>query len=564
MKSISFVLTFLLSSVLAAPFESTYSSLSAREEAGLFDDLKGGSLGPRASNDALVARATDDLDELIASLGGQGKRDIEALSKREEALLGELLGSLLGGLTGGSGGVGDLTKGVTDAVGGVTGGLTGSAGGLTKELTEKLGGVTGSAGGLPKDLTEKLSGLAGGKSGEDGADKKNESDKQKREEALLGDLLGSLLGGLTGGSGGVGDLTKELTEKLGGVTGSAGGLPKDLTEKLGGLTGGVTGGKSGEDNADKKESDKQKREEAIAGLPLDSLLGKLPLKDLLSIIGGLSKGGLSKREEALAGPLENLLKGLPLKDLLSIFGGLSKRDLSKREEAIAGLPLDSLLGKLPLKDLLSIIGGLSKGGLSKREEAIAGLPFSLEDLLGLEKLLGGLGLGKRDGQELSEREVAGIGRILSLNLLPLLGKGSGKREEPKTEELIDPIFANTGVTAEGSPVERRDPFVLPPEVIKALIRQQIEEAKKGKTNSKDKSNDKDKRETASHDEVAGDVSTDDIKKILESLLGGDIKLPATDPIKKVAEDKVGDAKDAAQDASGKVKEAVAAVDPPSA
>ncbi|KAM6538858.1 hypothetical protein FALCPG4_000709 [Fusarium falciforme] len=545
MKSISFVLTLLLSSALAAPFESTYSSLSAREEAGLFDDLKGGSLGPRASDDTLVARATADLDKFLASLGGQEKRDGEAPSKREEALLGGLLDGLLGGLTGGSGGIGGAAKGATDTVGSLTGGLT-------KDLTDKLDGPTGSAGGLTKGLTDKLDGitggLTGGKSGEDGADKKG-SDKKKREEALLGDLLKTLeglTGGLTGGSGGVGGLTKgltdtvggatggltkDLTEKLGGVTGSAGSLSKDLTDKLGGLTGGLTGGKS-EDGDDKKESDKRKREEAIAGLPIS-------LEDLLGLLGlGKREEALSKREEAVA--------GLPIsiKDLLSVLG-LGKRgeeSLSKREEAI--LPIS-------LEDLLGLLGGLSKSGkktLPKREEAIAGLPISLEDLLGL---LGGL--GKRDGQELSEREVAGIGRILSLNLLPL-GKGSGKREEPKTEELVDPIIA------EGSSVERRDPIVLTPEIIKALIQQKLEGAKKGKTDNKGK----DKREVASNHEAAANVPTDELKEILKAVLSGAIKLPATDSIKKAVEDKAGDAKDAAQDASGKTKEAVAAVDPVSA
>ncbi|KAI8724941.1 hypothetical protein NCS52_00063900 [Fusarium sp. LHS14.1] len=520
MKSISFVLTLLLSSTLAAPFESTYSSLSAREEAGLFDDLKGGSLGPRASDDT-VARATDDLDKFLASLGGKG--DVKVPSKREEALLGldglpSILGGLTGGVTGGTGAVGGAAKGATDAVGGVTGDLT-------KELKEKLGDVTGSAGGLTKDVTDKLDGLTG-----------KGSDKQKREEALLGldgllGLISGLTGDLTGGAGGsgaVGELTKGLTDKLGDVTGSAGGLTKDVTDKLDGLTG--------------KGSDKQKREEALAGLPLGKILpllkalglGKreeavtgLPgsIEDLLELLG-LDKRGekdLSKREKAIL--------PIPLDEVLKILGGLTKsgkQGLGKREEAIAGLP--------SLDDLLKILGLDKRGeeGLSRREEAIVGLPVDA-----ILDLLKSLGLSKRDGQELSEREVAGIGRILSLNLLPLT-KGSGKRD-----------------VAEGSSIDRRDPIVLTPEIVEALLRQKLEAAKKGKDDIKGKASGKDKREVANHQAL--DDVTDEVKELLEALLGGAGKLP--DSIKKAVEDTAGDAKDVAKDASGKAKDAVDAVDP---
>ncbi|KAM0437565.1 hypothetical protein ACHAPT_001929 [Fusarium lateritium] len=519
MKSISLVLTLLLSSVLAAPFDSTYSSLSAREQAGFFNDLKGGSLGPRANDDALVARATADLDEFLASLGGHKKRDGEGLSKREEALLGELLG-LVGGLTGG------LTGGASGSagVGGLTKGLTGTLGKTVGDLT---GGVTGSAGvgGLTKDLTGKLGGLTGG----------------------------------VDAPGAVGGLTKGLTGKLGGLTGGlTGGQGGSADVKLGGKTGEhsheihTTHESHGPHDTDKKESDKQKREEAIAGLPLN-------IDQILALLG------LGKRDE---------------------------QDLSKREEAIAALNVDNvhallgpgkrgqldILASLDLLKNVPVVGDLLKSlgakpskpapkpykrdgqELSEREEALLGLE-NLPVVGGLLTSLGLRGEGdvkayKRDAQELSEREIAGIGRILSLNLLPLL-KGSGKRSEPNTE-LVDPINVD-GAVAEGSPVERRGPaFVLPPKLIEELIRKEIEEAKKAKGNNNDKS------EAASHHEATDDISDEEAKEIVAAILRTALSIPATDPIKVAAEDKAGEADKAAEDASGKAKEATTAVDPASA
>ncbi|KAM5356186.1 hypothetical protein ACJ41O_002832 [Fusarium nematophilum] len=223
MKSISLVLTLLFSSTLAAPLESTYSALSAREEAGLFDDLIGG------------------------TLGGQSEQP-SRLTQRDEAPLGALLGNpggLTGGLTGGSSaGLGGLTGGLT----GLTGGLTGRSAGLgglqaltgaprapinTRAListserklssmasSAPLGGLTGGIGGVSKGP----GGLTGGAA------------VKKREEAVLGDLLGGLpLGNLLGGLGLKKRDGQGLSEReeaiLGGLLGS-----------LGGLTGGLTGG----------------------------------------------------------------------------------------------------------------------------------------------------------------------------------------------------------------------------------------------------------------------------------------------------------------------------------
>lgn len=395
MKSISLALTMLLSSTLAAPADTTYAALAAREEAESSNGFIGGGLGPRDglkqaehASPAVVSSELEqavDLGSLAAVLqflqnsGGVSKREkseqTEQTEQTEQALKIDLLNSVngkpRGGLLGGQLIPGVLKRGEAVQFPELTvaqvqaiiaalknAGLPAKRNFTIEEPEETLHSL-GGLGNFILPIINRLSPVDGGKPG--GVKERDLAELSDRDAVVLG------LGSLGDSIGGVPVVRRLLT----GL-----GLKKrgeELSERdesllnLGGLV-------------------------SLDDLPLDGeVAGKLDVNTGLDSLSKREDAGLISGALGLAGGLLNGVLGL----VDGILGGLTKTG-----------PNTATVD--PVKVLGGLTGTITSGNLgSVGSQAGLSALNALGGLKGLAKVLGSLSAFKGLNLKRDETAVAG-------------------------------------------------------------------------------------------------------------------------------------------------------------